>query len=564
MNSRRHTFATFCFVVVVVLLFGKMGYITIFERYFLQDQSKAQSERSQSIPVHRGMIFDRLGEPLAISTPVIAVTVNPSRLAWTKEEFKALADILDTDSQSLAEKVANGKSRSFLYLARRLPAQKALPIQQLNLADLEIQTEYRRYYPMGEVAAHLTGITDVDERGLEGLEQAFDSHLDGEVGSRRVVRDREGRLISDVRYERLPKFGEDLVTSIDSRLQFLAHNELLNVVKEFNAAAASVILLDVPSGGILALANVPSYNPNSTTDLNWAHVRNRVVTDLVEPGSTFKPFVAIAALESGRYQDTTEINTNPGWTVVRSKTIEDPVNYGVLTLRGVLVKSSQVGATRLALDLEPFALLDVHERAGFLNHVMAGLPGETAGIRSDDDITKPLTRATMSFGYGFSVTLLQLARGYLSLATGGLERQVSILLDDERRMSDVRVFERQHALLVLDMLSGVTMTGGTASKAAIPNFTSVGKTGTVRKLSTSGYTDRSHKTLFVGMVPMRNPQFLGVVLVDEPKPRHKGEKMSGGAVAAPVFQRIATRALQLRGFDQAGMVASMAEPNDAS
>ena len=549
---------------MVFLLLGKMGYITIFERYFLQDQSKAQSERNQSIPVHRGMIFDRLGEPMAISTPVIAVTVNPSRLAWTTEQFDALADILGVRTQVLVDKVAQAKSRSFLYLARRQPAQKALPIQQLNLPDLEIQTEYRRYYPMGEVSAHLTGITDVDEKGLEGLEKAFDAHLDGEVGKRRVIRDREGRLIRDVRYEQLPKFGEDLVTSIDSRLQFLAHNELMNVVKEFNAAAASVILLDVPTGGILALANVPSYNPNNTDDLNWAHVRNRVVTDLVEPGSTFKPFVAIAALESERYSDTTEIDTNPGWTVVHRKTIEDPVNYGVLSLRGVLVKSSQVGATRLALDLEPFALLDVHERAGFLNHVMAGLPGETIGVRSDDDITKPLTRATMSFGYGFSVTLLQLARAYLSLASGGLERQVSILLDDERRMWDVRVFERNHALLVLDMLAGVTTTGGTASKAAIPSFESAGKTGTVRKIASSGYTDRSHKTLYVGMVPMKNPQFLGVVMVDDPKPRHKGEKMSGGAVAAPVFQRIATRALQLRGLDETRLLASTNGANDAT
>ena len=564
MNERRHRTAIVCFALVTALLVGQMSYIAVVERYFLQDQSKMQSERLQKIPVHRGMIYDRLGEPMAISTPVIAVTVNPSRVDWSENEIASVADILDSDAAELSAKLESNRSRAFLYLARRQTPQKALALQQLELNGLDIQTEYRRYYPLGEVTAHLTGFTDIDERGLEGLERAFDSHLDGEVGTRRVVRDRVGRLIRDVRYESLPKYGKDLVTSIDSRLQFLAYSELQNVVEEYRAESASLILLDIPTGGVLALANVPSYNPNNTSNLQWENVRNRAVTDLVEPGSTFKPFVALAALESGRYSVDTEIDTNPGWTVVRSKTIEDPRNYGVLSLRNVLVKSSQVGSTRIALDLDERALLNVHERVGFHDYVLLGLPGERIGQLSGDDISKPLTRATMSYGYGFSVTLAQLARSYLTIATGGLQRQISILLRDEYREPDFRVFDQRHALQVLDMLTGVVGPTGTASKSSIPGFQVVGKTGTVRKITDSGYSDQHHVTLFVGIVPMKNPQFLGLVMVDGPKPKIEGEKVSGGSVSAPVFKRIATRALQLRGVRSRGTVAGGIGRDDAA
>ncbi|MCY4128706.1 MAG: penicillin-binding protein 2 [Gammaproteobacteria bacterium] len=564
MNDKRHKTAVFCFTLVTALLVGQMGYIAIVERYFLQDQSKMQSERLQKIPVHRGMIYDRLGEPMAISTPVIAVTVNPSRIDWSEEDIGAVARILKQDADELSAKLQSSKSRAFLYLARRQPPQVALALQQLELDGLDIQTEYRRYYPLGEVAAHLTGFTDIDERGLEGLERAFDAHLDGELGSRRVLRDRKGRLIRDVRYESLPKFGEDLVTSIDSRLQFLAYSELQKVVEEYRAESASLILLDVPTGGVLALANVPSYNPNNTSDLQWETVRNRMVTDLIEPGSTYKPFVALAALESGRYSADSEIDTNPGWTVVRSKTIEDPRNYGVLTLRGVLVKSSQVGSTRIALDLDGQALLQVHDRIGFNDYVLLGLPGETIGQLSGDDISKPLTRATMSYGYGFSITPLQLARSYLTIASGGLQRQISILLNDEYRESDFRVFNEHHALQILDMLAGVVGPTGTASRSSIPGFQVAGKTGTVRKISANGYSDQHHITLFVGIVPMKNPQFLGLVMVDGPKPRVEGEKVSGGSVSAPVFKRVATRALQLRGLRIHSTVAGGNGRDDAA
>lgn len=564
MNDRRHTTAVVCFTFVTALLVGQMAYIAIVERYFLQDQSKMQSERLQKIPVHRGMIYDRLGEPMAISTPVIGVTVNPSRIEWSAEEFSAVADILKQDANDLRAKIESNRSRAFLYLARRQSPQKALALQQLALDGLDIQTEYRRYYPLGEVAAHLTGFTDIDERGLEGLERAFDAHLEGEVGTRRVVRDRKGRLIRDIRYETLPKFGEDLVTSIDSRLQFLAYSELQNVIDEYRAESASMILIDVPTGGVLALANVPSFNPNNTSNLEWQNVRNRAVTDLIEPGSTFKPFVAIAALESGRYTPETEVDTNPGWTVVQYKTIEDPRNYGVLSLRNVLVKSSQVGASRIALDLDEQSLLAMHERIGFNNYVLLGLPGETIGQLSGDDISKPLTRATMSYGYGFSVTPLQLARSYLTIATGGLQRQISILLNDEYRERDFRVFDKGHALQVLDMLLGVVGPTGTASKSPIPGFQVAGKTGTVRKIARDGYSDQHHLTLFVGIVPMKNPQFLGLVMVDGPKPKVEGGKVSGGSVSAPVFKRVATRALQLRGVRERGTVAGATGSDDAA
>lgn len=537
-------------MLAVVLLITQFIYLGVFERYFLQDKGKLRTERSQDIPVHRGMIYDRQGEPLAISTPVIAVTVNPSSIDWSDEEIGSVAKVLGLDSSKIKDRLESSRDRAFLYLARRQPAKAALSLEQLDLDGLEILTEYRRYYPMGEVAAHLTGITDIDERGIEGLEKTFDDHLNGEYGKRRVVRDRIGRLLRDVRYEKLPKFGADLNTAIDSRLQYLAFDELAKTVEEFNASAASLILLDVPTGGILALANVPSYNPNAASRRVTSHMRNRAVTDLVEPGSTFKPFVALAALESGRYDSDTEINTNPGWLVVGRKTIEDPRNFGVLTLRNVLVKSSQVGSSRLAMELDEYALLGVHERAGFQDYVLAGIPGESIGHLSGDDVSNPLVRATMSYGYGFSVTPLQLASAYLTLATGGLRRQISILLHDERQQPDERMFDELHTTQVVEMLSGVVSPIGTARQAAIPGFDVAGKTGTVRRVSKSGYSDRSHTTFFVGMVPKKNPRFLAVVVVVEPKPRFEGEKVSGGSVSAPVFRRVVTRALQLHGTKQ--------------
>ena len=564
MNAKRHHAATFCFALVILALVGQMLYLAVFERYFLQGKGKLRSERTQVIPVHRGMIYDRSGEPMAISTPVIAVTVNPSRLDWSDADIRNVAANLEINFKALKTKLEAARSREFMYLARRQSPRQALALQQLQITGLEIQTEYRRYYPMGAVAAHLTGITDIDEKGLEGLEKTFNDHLNGELGSRRVLRDRRGRLIRDVQYERLPKFGEDLTTSIDSRLQFLAFNELKNVVAEYNATSASLIFVDVPTGGILALANVPSYNPNNASRSEWSHMRNRAVTDLIEPGSTFKPFVALAALESRLYQPESEIDTNPGWTVVHRKTIQDPRNYGVLTLRDVLVKSSQVGMTRIALNLNEFELFDVLRRAGFQDYVAAGLPGESIGRLSGDDISKPLTRATMAYGYGFSVTPLQLARAYLTIATGGMRRQISILLNDERNQPDERVFTESYALQLLEMLSGVVGPTGTARSAAIPGFSVAGKTGTVQKLSPSGYSDQAHTTLFVGMVPMKNPLYLGVVVVDGPKPKVEGGKVSGGSVAAPIFKRIATRALQLRGGPLRGTIARTTERDDAT
>ena len=537
----------FAFAIVAIGLVAQFVYLGEFERYFLQDKGNLRSERSQEIPVHRGMIFDRHGEPMAISTPVFAVTVNPSRLDWSPADMEAVAEALNLDPNALRQKLAVNEDRAFLYLARRQPAQKALVLQQLPVKGLDVSTEYRRYYPMGEVAAHLTGITDIDERGIEGLEKAFDDHLEGDIGKRRVVRDRSGRLIRDVRYEYLPKFGSDLTTSIDSRLQFLAYSELRKIVAKYRAHAASLILLDVPTGGILALANVPSYNPNDVSQRVWEHMRNRAVTDLVEPGSTYKPFVAIAALESGRYTTDTTIDTNPGWMVVKRKTIEDPRNYGVLSLRDVLVKSSQVGATRLALDLNENALLDVHSRIGFNDYVLVGLPGENVGQLSGDDVSAPIVRATMSYGYGFSVTPLQLANAYMILATGGVRRQISVLLHDERQEPDERILSEMHAAQVVDMLSGVVSIVGTANRAKIKGFEVAGKTGTVRRVSAQGYTDESHTTLFVGMVPKKDPQFLAVVVVEDPRSTFEGEKVSGGSVSAPVFSRVVTRALQLRG-----------------
>ena len=547
MNETRHKVTVFAFSSALLTLVGWQSYHAVIDRYFLQDQGRLRIERTQEVPVQRGVIYDRFGEALAISTPVVSVSVDPSRVGWSDAQYAQVAPILNQSVNELKRRIEIQKNRSFLYLARRQSSTIKDPLQELDLPDLFIHTEYRRYYPMGEVTSHLTGITDIDENGIEGLEKAFDGHLNGEKGLRRVARDNEGRLIRDIRYAKRPEFGEDLHTTIDSRLQFLAFHELEQVVQEYQAKSASLILLDVSTGGILAMANVPTYNPNDASVRPWSNMRNRAVTDLVEPGSTFKPFVVMEALESGRYTPQTTINTSPGWTMVRYKTIKDPRDYGTLTLTGVLVKSSQVGATKLALRLPEDAVLVAHGKAGYQDFVLSGLPGEAYGRLSGDDTTKALTRATMSYGYGFSVTPIQIARAYLTLATGGIRRQITILTEDSREAPDERIYSQAHAQAMLNMLTGVVGVTGTASKAKVDGFNVAGKTGTVRNQTPDGaYSDQDHTTLFVGMLPAEYPEYVGVVVVVSPRPKAPGEKVSGGSVSAPVFKRIATRALQLK------------------
>ena len=547
MNEKRHRWTVFAFASVLVVLLGWQAYHAVIDRYFLQDQGRLRIERTQEVPVQRGVIYDRHGEALAISTPVSAISVDPSRVNWSDSDYRQVAKLLATDVHQLKALIGASNSKSFIYLARRQSIEVGNSLRSLRLPELTVQTEYRRYYPMAEVAAHVTGITDIDETGIEGLEKQFNKHLTGEKGLRRVARDNEGRLINDVRYTRMPEFGEDLHTTIDRRLQFLAYSKLKQTVDEYKAKSASLVLLEVETGGILAMANLPSYNPNAVAVRPWSNMRNRAVTDLVEPGSTFKPFVVMEALESGLYTPSFEINTSPGWTTVRYKTIKDPRDYGVLTLEGVLVKSSQVGATKLALQLPENAILNAYERAGYQSHVSSGLPGEALGGLSGDDTTKVITRATMSYGYGFSVTPLQLAQSYLTLATGGVRRQITILKDDPRAVDEQRVYSLAQSRAMLNMLKGVTGVAGTASSAKIDGFSVAGKTGTVRNTDPAGgYSETDHTTLFVGMVPAEFPEYLAVVVVVSPKPKAPGQKVSGGSVSAPVFKHIATRTLQLQ------------------
>lgn len=541
MKPWRHYLVLCAFLLVGVGLSVRVLYLGVTEREFLQQEGDERSVHKEVIPGMRGMIYDRNGEPLAVSTPVFAVTTNP-RLAKFKElELQQIADALGLSKEAVRKKVEDNKDKGFLYLKRRLSWVKSNALKQLDISHLTLEPEYQRYYPAGEIASHVVGITDVDGKGIEGLESNFETSLRGHSGAKTVLRDRKKNSIRDLDYLSSPRYGEDLNLTIDLRLQFIAYRELKSAVNSHQAASGSLIMLDAKTGEILAMVNQPSFNPNSG-DKQQNTMRNRAVVDAYEPGSTIKPFTALAALESGRYTPETMIDTAPGYFKVGNKLIEDPINRKSLSLGQSIQKSSQVAFAKLALDLEQDAVFDVLARAGFGNYVGVELPGEAYGKLSSAQLKYPVVRATLAYGYGLSVSPIQLAQAYLTLASHGMRLPISIVKSDVPNTGE-RVFEAQATKDVLTMMELVTAREGTAANAAVAGYRVAGKTGTARMIGANGYDDERHIAWFAGVAPVSDPKVVMIIVINEAKAGRSG----GGKVAAPVFARVAERSLRLLG-----------------
>lgn len=549
MSSREETelptrrLATVLAVVAVaaaVLLWRAVD-LQVVDRAFLQEQGEARHLRQVSIAAHRGVITDRNGEPLAISTPVDSVWVNPKLFVEARERWTELAELLGISVRTLAATVDERRDREFVYVRRHISPERAERVRERRIQGVFLQREYRRYYPTGEVSAHVLGFTDIDDRGIEGIELQFDQWLRGTPGAKRVLRDRLGRTIKDVESLRAPEPGQALRLSIDRRLQYLAYRELKAAVLRHGARSGSAVLLDARTGEILAMVNQPSYNPNSIRDRSGAGARNRAATDMFEPGSTLKPFTIAAALESGEFRPDSQIDTGPGFIRLGTSTVRDHRNYGLIDVATVLKKSSNVGASLVALAMEPENHIGMLSKVGFGEISGSGFPGESAGLLPYRHRWSDIERATLSYGYGISVTPLQLARAYSVFANDGLLNPATFLAGAQGRLEPVRVLDGRSARQIRGMLEGVVSEGGTGIRASVPGYRIVGKTGTAHKAEDGGYAKDRYVALFAGMAPATNPHLVMVVVIDEPST----EEHYGGEVAAPVFSRVMAGALRL-------------------
>jgi len=472
---------------------------------------------------------------------VESVAASPADLEITPEQVKRLARLLDADVADLRKKLADTK-REFVYLKRQLPPDDAARVVALGIPGVFLQREHRRYYPAGEVTAHLIGLTDVDGRGREALELAFEQQLAGRPGNRRVIRDRLGHIVADMESIRAPQNGRTLALSIDAKIQYLAYRELKAAVAAHRARAGSIVVLDVATGEVLAMANTPSFNPNNRERFDPQRARNRAVTDLFEPGSTLKPFTAAAALESGTVRPESVIQTSPGQLAIGNRVIHDPHPQGALTVSQVIQKSSNIGAAKIALELKPETLWSLFHQVGFGAPPHSGFPGEVPGRLRAAASWRPIEQATMSYGHGISVSLLQLARAYLIFASDGELRDVT-LLRREAPAGATRVISATTARAVRHMLELAVQPGGTAPRAQVTGYRIAGKTGTTHKLEGRKYAPDRFVSSFVGFAPASAPRLIVAVMIDEPS----AGQYYGGAVAAPVFSAVMADALRALG-----------------
>ncbi|MDC0995480.1 penicillin-binding transpeptidase domain-containing protein [Pseudomonadales bacterium] len=526
------------FVVVTVTLCARVIVLNVVDNDFLQDQGDARTIRIKRINAHRGMIQDRRGKPLAISSPVVSLWAKPKELLKADASINELAQKLEVPTHEFRAKIERNKGKGFIYLRRHLPPAVADEILALKTKGVYSEREYHRYYPGGEVTAHLVGFTDIDDRGQEGIELSFDEWLKGTPGKKKVLQNRYGDIVRDIMPVSEAQPGKNLELSVDLRIQYLAYRELKSAISYFNAKAGSVVILDVQTGEILALVNQPSFNPNNRTNLDLSAVRNRAVTDIFEPGSTVKPFTVAVALESGEYTKNSVVDTHPGFIKVGAKTIPDPANYGELDLGGIIEKSSQVGITKLALSLDEYEIWNMFSSVGFGESTGIGVLGESSGFLPSHRRWKDIERATFAYGYGLQVTPVQLAASYLTIASGGIKRPLSLV--GRSPVDDQRVMSRAVAADLIKMLQRVAESG-TGSKASMEAYSVAGKTGTARKVGKAGYDDTRHIAFFAGMTPAESPRLVGIVMIDEPK----GDQYGGGAIAAPVFSRVMAGALRL-------------------
>ena len=525
-----------------VLLAARSAQLQLVDHEFLQGQADARHLRVVEVPAHRGMMTDRNGEPLAISTPVQSVWANPKELVAAPADLRGLARLLKLKPEQLQRLLGQRKSREFVYLRRHLSPDLADQVMALGIPGLYLQQEYRRYYPAGEVAAHLVGFSNVDDQGQEGLELAFDDWLSGEPGAKRVVKDGRRHIIENVENIRSARPGKALVLSIDRRIQYLAYRELKAAVRQHRARSGSMVVLDNRTGEVLAMVNQPAFNPNNRKRLKPDKMRNRALTDVFEPGSTMKPFVIAAALESGDYRPASRIDTSPGLVQVGVHTIRDKHDYGRLDLTGVLRKSSNVGASKIALALEPEDFWTGLSDAGFGVVTESGFPGEASGYLADFHRWRDIERATLAYGYGLSVTGMQLAQAYSVLANDGYRVPITLLKRDaDSELERQAAFSPMVARAVRKMMESVVAADGTAPLAAVNGYRVAGKTGTAHKSEAGGYAEKRYLSVFAGMAPASDPRLVAVVVINEPS---NGEYY-GGKVAAPVFSRVMAGALRL-------------------
>ncbi|WP_394248877.1 penicillin-binding transpeptidase domain-containing protein [Vibrio profundi] len=539
---RFHVILLFVFLAFATLV-GRVAYIQVIEPDNLIRQGDLRSVRVKALPSARGIISDRNGEPLAVSVPVEAVWADPKTIfdnegLSDKDRWYALADVLGLDRQNLIKKISANKSRRFIYLQRQVSPAMAKYIRELKLAGVGLKAESRRYYPAGEVSAHLIGVTGIDGHGLEGVERSYDKWLTGEAGKRTIRKDRYGRVVENISLEEREQ-GKPLELTIDQRLQAIAYRAIKQAVADHRATSGSAILLDVRTGAVLAMVNAPSYNPNNRSDLQSFKMRNRVITDAFEPGSTVKPFVVLAALENGTATKDTVIDTGNGIMRIGGSRVRDTSKVGKADLATILKKSSNIGVTKLALDMPLEALLGMYSSVGLGQESGLNLVGETSGIFPSRRRWSKFEIATLAFGYGLSITPIQLAHAYATLGNLGEYQPIHIIDSNQQELSR-QVVDREHAKQVLEMLEGVTQPGGTATKAAVPGYRVAAKTGTSRKAISGGYGDE-YFAYTAGIAPVSDPRVSLVVMINEPQ----GDQYYGGSVAAPVFSEIMKGALQI-------------------
>lgn len=528
------------FVLVAGSLVARAVHLQVFNKDFLNQQADSRHLRTEKIFAHRGSITDRNGDPLAISTPVDSVWANPKKLAVAIDRVPALARSLDLDLELLMRRITRSMDKEFLYLKRHLSPDQAHTVMALKLPGVNVIREYRRYYPAGEVTGHLVGFTNIDDDGQEGLELAFNHWLSGDSGAKRVLKDRLGRSVENVESIRPARHGKDLRTSIDLRLQYLSYRTLKAAIQQYKAESGSIVILDIVTGEVLAMANQPTYNPNDRAQYSAERYRNRAITDIFEPGSSIKPLIIAAALESGRYRANSIVDTAPGYVVVGPKKIEDPRNLGRISLTTVLSRSSNVGATKIALSLEPEQLWGTLTRFGLGSLTASGFPGESAGMLTHYSDWRQISQATLGYGYGVSVTPLQLAQAYAAIGSGGVLRPVSLVRLDEPVPGE-RIVDRETAVTIRRMMEEVVRPGGTGNNASIAGYRVAGKTGTAWKFAAGGYSEDKYFSIFAGLVPASNPRLAAVVVIDEPS----GDLYYGSDVAAPVFADVMAESLRL-------------------
>lgn len=550
-TSRLLIVASFLLLGAAILVWRAFG-LHVVDHEYLSRQGEIRNTRVEPLAAHRGVIYDRAGHPLAVSTPMVTLWGNPSELMEHQNDWQRLQDNPIVNTTKLANSVKGRETKKFVYLARRVAPSEAQSVLAQGIPGIYSSTEYRRYYPAGEVTSHIVGFTNIDDQGQEGLELLLDESLTGVSGSKKVVRDLKGRVVQDIEVEKEARPGEDVHLSVDLRLQYVAYRELLAAVEKYDARGGSVVVLDSHTGEILAMVNQPGFNPNNRAGVTVDSLRNRAVTDVFEPGSTIKPLTIAAAFESEIIDADSKINTNPGTIRVGNKTISDFRNYGLIDIPTVLAKSSNVATSKMALEMDQQELPAFMRRFGLGKTTGVNFPGEVEGSLPLRQKWRDVERATLSYGYGVSVTALQLARAYGVLANQGKILPATLFKKEVDPIGE-QVIDANHANDMVKMLEGV-VSDGTASRAQVPGYRIAGKTGTVRKLTNGNYDEDRYLAMFAGIAPAENPRIVTVVMVDDPG----SGVYYGGLVAAPVFANIMARVLPMLNIEPEGPEPVMA------